>query len=62
VRIAIQSQHHHDHDEFHLPHQGMWFFLMLIVLLLVLSKTVGSSMLMRHGVQQHVDADRVAFN
>ena len=42
MRIAIEPQHHHDHGEFHLPHQGMWFLVMLVCLLLLLGKTVGS--------------------
>ena len=39
MRTAIQSRHH-DHEEFHLAHQGMWFLLMLITLVMLLSKSV----------------------
>jgi hypothetical protein len=42
MRIAIQP-HHHEHDGFHLPHQGLWFFVMVVCLLLLLSKSVGSA-------------------
>lgn len=38
MRIAIQPQRHD--DEFHLPHQGLWFVLLLAVLLMLLSKSV----------------------
>jgi hypothetical protein len=43
VRISIQPQQHHDHDEFLLPHQRMWFLLMLVALLMLLSKTVAAN-------------------
>ena len=38
MRIAIQPQRHD--DEFHLPHQGLWFVLLLAALLMLLSKSV----------------------
>jgi len=41
VRTAIHS-HHHDHGEFHLPHQGMWFLLMLMTLMMLLGKRVAA--------------------
>jgi hypothetical protein len=38
VRIAIHP--HHEHEPYHLPHQGMWFVILLIALLLLLGKSV----------------------
>jgi hypothetical protein len=38
VRIAIHP--HHEQEPYHLPHQWMWFAVMLIVLLLLLGKSV----------------------
>jgi hypothetical protein len=43
MRIAIQP-HHREHDGFHLPHQGTWFVILLVSLLLLLSKSVGSTL------------------
>jgi len=40
VRIAIHPQH--EQEPYHLPHQGLWFVVMLIVLLLLLGKTVAA--------------------
>jgi hypothetical protein len=39
---AIHS-HHHGEGQFHLPHQGMWFLLMLIALMMLLGKSVAAS-------------------
>ena len=41
VRIAIHP--HHEHEPYRLPHQGLWFVLLLIVLLLLLSKNVAAA-------------------
>ena len=38
MRIAIEPDRHH--NDFHLPHQGLWFALMLMLLLMLLSKNV----------------------
>jgi hypothetical protein len=38
VRVAIRS--HYEQHDYRLPHQALWFVLMLIVLLLLLGKTV----------------------
>jgi hypothetical protein len=40
VKIAIHPQQ--DHEPYRLPHQGLWFVVMLLVLLLLLGKTVGA--------------------
>jgi hypothetical protein len=40
VRIAIHP--HHEHEPYHLPHQAMWFVLMLLALMLFLGKTVAA--------------------
>jgi hypothetical protein len=40
VRIVIQPQHEQEH--YRLPHQGLWFVLLLIVLLLMLGKNVAA--------------------
>jgi hypothetical protein len=73
VRIAIQSQSDHEHS-YHLPHQGLWFVLMLIALLLLLTREASSTAWttatidvddrrsVRHRIEQDVDADRVAFH
>jgi hypothetical protein len=42
MRFALTSQHDH-HDHYHLPHQGLWFVLMLLTLFLLWSKTAASS-------------------
>jgi hypothetical protein len=42
MRIAIQPQRHD--SEFHLPHQGLWFVLLLVMLLLLLSKNVAAGL------------------
>lgn len=39
VRIAI---HPHYKEPYHMPHQGMWFAILLIALLLLLGKTVAA--------------------
>lgn len=58
MRVAI---HPHDEQEpYRLPHQGMWFVLLLIALLLLLSKNVGG--LVRHRVQQDIDSNRISFD
>ena len=38
VRMEIQQERHDEH--FHLPHQGLWFILLLAAMLLLLSKNV----------------------
>jgi hypothetical protein len=40
VKIAIHPQQ--DHEPYRLPHQGLWFVGMLLVLLLLLEKTVAA--------------------
>jgi hypothetical protein len=40
VRIAIHP--HQDQEPYRLPHQGLWFVLMLIALLLLLGKNVAA--------------------
>lgn len=40
MRIAIHP--HHEHEPYRLPHQGLWFVLLLIVLLLLSSKNVST--------------------
>ena len=40
MRIAVRSQHEQHH---HLPHQGMWFTLMLLLLLMLFGKVVGGA-------------------
>ena len=40
MRIAVHP--HHEHEPYRLPHQGLWFVLLLIVLLLLLSKNVST--------------------
>ena len=40
MRIALHS--HEEHDHYHLPHQWVWFVLMLLSLFLLLSKTVST--------------------
>lgn len=40
MRIAIHP--HHEQEPYRLPHQGLWFALLLIVLLLLLSKNVST--------------------
>ena len=40
MRIAIQP--HHEQEPYRLPHQGMWFVLLLVSLLLLLSKNVAA--------------------
>jgi hypothetical protein len=40
VRIAIQPQH--EHEPYRLPHQGLWFVVMLLGLLLLLGKNVAA--------------------
>ena len=34
---------HHEQEPYHLPHQGMWFVLLLIILLLLAGKNVATS-------------------
>jgi hypothetical protein len=41
MSTAIHS--HHRDGEFHLPHQGMWFLLMLITLMMLLGKSVAAT-------------------
>ena len=41
MRITIQPERHDEH--FHLRHQGLWFILLLIVMLLLLSKNVATT-------------------
>jgi hypothetical protein len=43
MRIAIEPQRHH--DDFHLPHQGLWFVLLLLLLLMLLTKNVQAGLL-----------------
>ncbi len=40
MRIAIQPQH--DQEPYHLPHQALWFVVMLMTLLLLLGKSVAA--------------------
>ena len=40
MRIAIHP--HQEQEPHHLPHQGLWFVLMLIALLLLLGKNVAA--------------------
>jgi hypothetical protein len=40
VRIAIHP--HHENERYHLPHQGMWFVILLFALLLLLGKSVAA--------------------
>jgi hypothetical protein len=39
VGSYIQSEHD---DQYHIPHQGLWFILFLTVMLLLLSKNVAT--------------------
>lgn len=41
MRIAIHP--HQEHEPYRLPHQGLWFVVMLIALLLLLGKNVAAS-------------------
>lgn len=41
MRLAIHP--HHDQEPYRLPHQGLWFVLLLIVLFLLLSKNVAAT-------------------
>jgi hypothetical protein len=43
MRIAIHPHTYHEHHP--LPHQGMWFVLMLTMLLMLLSTMVAASLL-----------------
>jgi hypothetical protein len=45
VNIAIHS--HRNEQQVHLPHQSLWFVVLLLALLLMLSKTVSSSIVDR---------------
>ena len=38
--VSTARHSHHRDAEFHLPHQGMWFVLMLVTLMMLLSKSV----------------------
>ena len=40
VRIAIHP--HQEQEPYHLPHQAMWFMLMLLALMMFLGKTVAA--------------------
>jgi hypothetical protein len=40
VRIAIQTQYEQDH--YRLPHQWLWFVLIVIALMLLLTKNVAA--------------------
>jgi hypothetical protein len=40
VRVAIHP--HHEHEPYRMPHQAMWFMLLLIALLLLSGKTVAA--------------------
>jgi len=40
VRIATHP--HHEQEPYHLPHQAMWFVLMLLALMMFLGKTVAA--------------------
>jgi hypothetical protein len=40
VRVAIHP--HHEPEPYRLPHQAMWFVLLLIALMLLLSKNVAA--------------------
>jgi len=46
VRIAIQSRH--NDEPFHLPHQGLWFVVLLLALVLLLSKTATGASAIGH--------------
>ena len=39
MRIAVQPTHD---SQYHLPHQGLWFVLLLIAIWLLLGKEVGA--------------------
>ena len=39
--VAIHPQQ--EQEPYHLPHQGLWFVVMLLVLLLLLGKTVAAA-------------------
>ncbi len=41
MRIAIHSQQEQPH--YHLPHQGVWFAVMLLLLLMLFGKVVGGA-------------------
>ncbi|HKY22229.1 MAG TPA: hypothetical protein VJM31_13530 [Vicinamibacterales bacterium] len=40
MRIAIQP--HRDDEHFHLPHQALWFILLLLAMMLLLTKSVAA--------------------
>jgi hypothetical protein len=40
--VRIAGHPHHHQEPYHLPHQAMWFVLMLLVLLMLLGKTVAA--------------------
>lgn len=42
MRIAIQP--HHEHAHYHLPHQGLWFVGMLMLLLMLFGTMVAGDM------------------
>jgi hypothetical protein len=40
--VRVASHPHHDQEPYRLPHQGLWFALLLIGLLLLLGKNVAA--------------------